>query len=246
MAKPKEKALGSWSDAPDRIARNEDHLNALETRVPKESSSIKNNSGKGKSQTIELPALDIRTIEVRIIGDTSLIVHHWSEKAMKELLDKQMGNATAGKEKKDPIRDFEESLYRIKDDAGNFVGWGFPSIAFKKCAVAACTSLGKSVTKVAARQAFHVMGELVRIEGEPTMRDDMVRVGIQHDIADIRFRGEFKTWSCTLKIRYNARVVSAAQLIIMLNTGGFAVGVGEWRNEKDGNHGLFHVAKGDE
>lgn len=213
---------GSWSDHPERAARSAAALNALETQKPKVETAI------------SLPKLDIRTLELTLIGDSALICHHWSEKAIKQMLDKQMGIPSAGREHKDPQKDFQESLYPHPEG-----GYGFPSIAFKKAAVEACTSLGKTVTKVAARQAFHVVGELVKIKGTPRMRQDMVTVG--REAADIRFRGEFPDWEVTLQVRFNARLLSAEQVINLFNTAGFAVGVGEWRSERDGQFGLFHV-----
>lgn len=218
---PKAPKTTSWSADPERITKDASHLQAMET--PK------------AAMQIQLPELDIRVIDIHVVGDSSLIVHAWSEKAKKQMLDKQMGVASAGREAKNPQRDFEESLYHHPEG-----GYGFPAIAFKNAAVEACTSLGKSVTKVAARQAFHVVGELVKIDGTPTMREDMVRVGM--GTADLRYRGEFVEWSTTIRVRYNARVLSAEQVVNLFNTAGFAVGVGEWRSEKDGSHGLFHVA----
>jgi hypothetical protein len=202
--------------------RAAEHLTAIESAAPK--------AGK----PIVVPRFDIRTIQVKLVGDAPLICHAWSEKAKRQMLNKQMMVASEGKEAKDPQADFESSLYRLPDG-----GYGFPAIAFKAAAVTACTSLGKSVTKVQARQAFHVVGDMVRIEGTPTMREDMVRIGM--GTADIRYRGEFREWSCVLTIRYNARVLSDEQIVNLLNTAGFAVGVGEWRPERDGQFGLFHV-----
>jgi len=199
---------------------------------------------------IELPPLDIRLMEVTVIGDSPLIVHAWSEKAKREMLDKQMKKAKQAKEAKDPRADFEASLYRLGD------GFGFPSIGFKAAAVTACTSVA-GITKIAARQAFHILGEdidvngafegtkarvnLVRIEGgSPSMREDMVRVGM--GTADLRYRGEFADWHAKLLVRFNANVLSEAQILNIINVAGFAVGVGEWRPEKDGMNGMFHVA----
>lgn len=214
----------SWSDDPKRASKDAEHLAAMESAEP------------SKVTPISLPSLDIRTIRIRLIGDAPLITHRWSEKAKAMIRDKQTGRASAGKQNKDPQADYEGSLYPFPGG-----GYGFPCIAFKNAAVTACTSLGKSVvTKVAARQAFHVVGELARIEGEPRMREDMVRVGM--GVADIRYRGEFVDWSVELTIRYNARLLSADQVVNLFNTAGFAVGVGEWRSEKDGSYGLFHVA----
>ena len=187
------------------------------------------------STNVTLPPLQIASVSVTLIGDTPLIVHRWSEKAKKQMLDKQMKKATAGKEAKDPERDFRESLYVLEDGT-----YGFPIIGFKAAAVTACTSIG-SMTKVAARQAFHVDGEFAVIEGdEPQMREDMVRVGM--GTADIRYRGEFKNWWTTITVKYNANVMSAEQILNLMQTAGFAVGVGEWRPEKDGQYGRFHVA----
>ena len=107
-------------------------------------------------------------------------------------------------------------------------------------AVAACTSIG-GITKVQARQAFHIDGEYAVIEGsEPRMREDMVRVGM--GTADIRYRAEFPEWAATLDITYNARSISAEQLVAMFDAGGFGTGIGEWRPERDGQYGRFHVS----
>lgn len=199
---------------------------------------------------IELPPLNIGIMEVTLIGDSPLIVHAWSAKAKKEMLDKQMKKAKGAREAKDPQADFQSSLYRMEG------GYGFPSVAFKNAAVTAGTSVA-GITKVAARQAFHILGEdtdvdgafpgsksrvnLARIGGgEPTMREDMVRVGM--GTADLRYRGEFSDWHAKVLVRYNANVLSEAQILNLLNTAGFAVGIGEWRPEKDGQNGTFHVA----
>ena len=200
---------------------------------------------------IELPPLNLEIIEITLVGDTPLISHAWSEKAKREMLDKQMKAAKPGKEAKNPVEDFQQTLYRIEGG-----GYGFPSVAFKAAAVTACTSVA-GITKVAARQAFHVVGEqsavrgafngslmrmdLVRILGsEPEMREDMVRVGM--GTADIRYRGQFWPWFTRVQVRFNRNVLSAAQIVNLFNTAGFGVGIGEWRSEKDGQYGSFHVA----
>ena len=71
------------------------------------------------------------------------------------------------------------------------------------------------------------------------MREDMVRVGM--GVADIRYRGEFKTWSAEFSVRYNASAISLEQLVNLFNLGGFACGIGEWRAEKGGTYGMYHV-----
>lgn len=182
---------------------------------------------------IELPKLDIRTLTLTLVGDAPLICHAWSHKAKKAMLDKQMKKAKTAREAKSPERDYEDSLYKFPGG-----GFGFPAIAFKSAAVDACSHVS-GVTKVEARGAFHIDGELVKIDGEPSPREDMVRIGM--GTADIRFRGEFKTWRATFAVRYNANVLSAEQIVNLFNAAGFAIGIGEWRPQRDGSYGLFHV-----
>jgi hypothetical protein len=229
------KKTASWTDDPERGTKDGEHLREVETAEPKRAAA-----------TIVLPRLDIRTLEITLVGESPLICHRWSAKARNEILKKQMGIPSAGKEHKDPLQDFIDSLYVI--EPGKLQGrledkrpdghpnvwleggrYGFPLIAFKNAAVTACTSLGKAISKVAARQAFHVLGELTEVFGTPRMREDMVRVGM--GTSDIRFRGEFPEWQTTIRVTFNCRVLS-----------GFAVGVGEWRPERDGEFGRFRVA----
>ncbi len=203
---------------------------------------------------IVLPQLDIGLMEITIIGDSPLIVHAWSHKAKRQMLDKQTKAAKGAREAKNPQEDFEASMYRLADG-----GYGFPSVGFKTSAVTAGTSIA-GLTKIQARQAFHVLGEdvdvagafegsisrvnLVRINGAPQMREDLVRVGM--GTADLRYRAEFPDWHAKLLVRYNRNVLSEAQIMNLLNTAGFAVGVGEWRPERDGAYGMFHIATEDE
>ena len=90
-----------------------------------------------------------------------------------------------------------------------------------------------------ARVAFHLPGELVKIIGKPKMRDDMVRVS--NGAADIRYRPEFTKWSANITVTYNEAMISAEQIVNLINAGGFGTGVGENRAERGGNWGMFHV-----
>lgn len=195
---------------------------------------------------ISIPRIDMRHMELMIVGDTPLICHRWSEKAKKEMLDKQMKKAKTAKEAKDPTRDFLDSLYWLSDRPASPTAkeikaatFGFPSIAFKAAAVTAAGDVD-GAKKTEMRRRFHIDDEFVAIVGTPTMREDMCRVGM--GTADIRFRGEFKEWRATFRIAYNASAISAEQIVNLFNLAGFGVGIGEWRPERDGNYGRFHVA----
>lgn len=182
--------------------------------------------------SIILPNFDLVEAELTLVGTAPLICHRWSEKAKRQMLDKQMKRATKGKDAKDPEADYRGSLYEHPDG-----GYGFPAVAFKAAAVRAGTYMDHKMTFL--RGAFHVLGELVKIDGEPTMREDMVRVSMT---SDIRYRGQFTDWATTLPIRYNAASLSLEQIVALFHVAGFSVGVGEWRPEKNGQYGTFEVA----
>lgn len=103
---------------------------------------------------ITIPQPAIAKLRVHIHGTAPLICHRWSEKAKKQMLDKQMKKATKAKEAKDPERDFRDSLYVMEDG-----GYGFPAVAFKAAVVRAGTYADMHMTFL--RGVMHVSGELV-------------------------------------------------------------------------------------
>jgi hypothetical protein len=205
-----------------------------------------------KSQKLDLPPLKLAHAELAIIGDTPLIVHAWSQKAKEQMLLQQM-KLPRSRDPKDPVDAFLRSMYRT--DTNHY---GIPAVGVKNAMVTACTSV-EGITKTAARQAFIIVGErgktkaafadlfspqdLVRLlsPNPPTLREDMVRLAGIGNTADLRYRAEFWPWACKLTIRYNQNVLSIDQLANLLNTAGFGVGLCEWRPERDGQSGTFHV-----
>lgn len=206
---------------------------------------------KSASSEVVIPTIELKHFELTVVGDTPLIVHRFTEKAKRQMLEKQMKTAKSkGHDAKKPVEDFIESLYWLEGHPGEYTEeafekslsdahFGFPSTAFKASAVSAGYRSGVTKDKVSAYGAFHIMPEFIEIVGTPHMREDMVRVGMGS--ADVRFRGEFSEWKAVLPITYNSGVFSVEQIVNLFNLGGFACGVGEWRPEKGGNNGMFHV-----
>ena len=205
---------------------------------------------------IEIETFDIQMFTMKIVGDSPLISHAWSHKAKKMILDKQKKKANTGREVRRPMVDFAESLYWLTEKP-DFDGmtdeqaadvlaeiipkskFGFPVTAFKSAAIDAGYQQGVLAKKATARGAFHIQDEFAVIDGIPTPREDMVRIGM--GVADISFRAQFLNWSTELLIKYNARAISMEQIINLFMLGGFSNGVGDWRPAKDGSFGTFHV-----
>ena len=235
-----------------------------------------------KNDTIEISRIKYAEIPMRIVGDSPLIMHAWSAKAKREMLEKQIGaTKTTAREKKNPIEDFVSSMYWLTpmpeemtyDAVSDVIGdakFGFPVTAFKQAAISAAYRMGWAKDKMSMRGAFFITAnangyyagdlaidhdankvtiipnqfrseQLIVINSDtPQMREDMVRVGM--GTADIRYRGEFSNWWADIVVRYNENgQYTAEQIVNIINAGGSVCGVGEWRPEKDGQSGMFHV-----
>jgi hypothetical protein len=190
-------------------------------------------------KVIAIPKPDFQVFDVQVVGTTALICHRWSEKAKAEMLAKQQGKKLP-KPPKDPEADYRASLYEFTNDDG-VVWYGFPAVAFKNAAVRAAQQFDIPMTT--ARQLFWVYGvddpDHVTIDGEPTMREDVVR--LNGKTADLRYRGQFYPWSAILRVKVNAQVVAPETVFNLIAQAGFSVGVGEWRPERNGQFGCFEV-----
>ena len=191
---------------------------------------------------VSIPELKRERVTFTIEGDSGFIVHKWADKAKNEIKDNQGGKAKHKKGIRNPEQEFRDALYVFKNNGKE--QYGFPGGGFKKAGVRAANDAGMKMTD--ARRSFHVIGslgngEFVEIKGcKPTMREDMVKLA-GGGVADIRYRPEFKNWYVDLDIDYNSSVISAEQIINLFQLAGFGVGVGDWRPEKNGSFGMFHV-----
>lgn len=214
-------------------------------------------AAKKTEATVEIRPLEIKEIKIRLVGDSPLIVHAWSEKAKRMMLETQMGTTkTKAREKRNPISDFANSLYWLTEqpDVETEEDWieamrqnpkfGFPVCAFKQAANSAAYRLGWVKNQMVLRGSYFLKseyGNYAEIKGSvPEMREDMVRVGM--GTADLRYRGEFKNWYCDMILEYNASgEMTLEQILNVINAGGYVCGAGEWRPEKDGDFGRFHI-----
>lgn len=221
---------------------------------------------KKNTETITIQPVEKVTAEITIVGESPLIVHAWSEKAKKEMLDAQQGKAKGKKKSfKNPVADFIRSMYWLdgmpdipegateeeceklfNEAIAKGARFGFPAVAIKKAAVSAAYRQGITKDKVSANGTFWLNGiddvEFVEIESSepPVMREDMVK--LVGGTADIRYRGEFRNWKCRCRISYlKSGIFSLENIISMINLGGFCCGLGEWRTEKGGISGAFRV-----
>lgn len=190
---------------------------------------------------------------VWLVGDTPLITHAWSEKAKRQMLQKQVKAPKAGREAKDPHQDFIDSLYEMEPGV-----YGFPAMGIKNCILSAAHK-DKGIPRTGVMAALWLDADmrrvrpalagaicdmpLIRIWGSsPEMREDMVKVGSGlNKTADLAYRGQFTYWAFRISGSYNSSILNAEQLAFLIRDAGPAFGLGEWRNEKKGMFGAFHL-----
>ena len=219
---------------------------------------------KKETEAISIKPIEIEKVKIRIVGDSPLIVHAWSEKAKKMILDKQTKETKVnGHDLKIPVADFISSAYGITDEpTGNSdeecenafnaavasgARWGFPVTAIKQATIMSASRNDIDIKTTTLRGCFFIEGEgpdmLAEVKGcVPHMREDMVRVGGISKTADIRHRAQFDNWYMDLNVSYNANgPITIEQIVNLINLGGFTCGIGEWRPEKDGSFGTYRV-----
>lgn len=195
---------------------------------------------------IQIEAIQSETIAVPIVGTSPLIVHNFSEKSKRQMLEAQQGKK-AMKQARDPEAEYLAAFYRIATDDGE-EKFGFPVVAFKAATVGAAR-FWKGLKMTELRQFMFMHGvytpadaqQLVEIYGEPHMREDVVRLGGASRSADLRYRPEFTEWSAVLKVTYVKSALSRSSILSLIDAGGLGIGVGEWRPEKKGEFGTYQI-----
>lgn len=223
-------------------------------------------------QKIVIPAPNLKTMKVKVKGTSPLISHRWTQKAMQQIEDIQNKKPGANKrEPRDKDREYRDSFYMTRNGEIAFPALNIKNGMVG--AVRNLTGVTMSLMKGAIFVLGDEDGLIpVRYKGKPIklsktttyykdgetpndaymgydpaypdqviVRRDPVRVN--GGGADLRYRGSVKDWEMEMLIQFNADVVSAEQVLNLLNTAGFACGLGEWRPERNGDYGRYEVAQ---
>lgn len=229
------------------------------TTAPK----VKDTKEERKPQFFNLSAMLSRKpvwdgFSVWLVHDTPLITHAWSEKARRQMLEKQVKATKSGREARDPHADFVSSLYEMEKGV-----YGFPITGIKKCIIAAAHK-NKGIAKTDVTTSFFIDADmvsvrpalagaicdmpLVRVWGsDPAMREDMVKIGVgRTKTASLAYRAQFTVWAIKITGRFDPAILTASGIAFLILEAGVRFGLGEWRNERSGMFGAFHLADPEE
>lgn len=220
------------------------------------------------TQVITIKPVKVSKANITLVGDTPLIVHAWGEKAKKEMLAAQQKTKKDKKamDIRDPFAEFMDALYwmtpkpkehtpeAFEAAIASGAKFGFPTTAIKQAALAACYRAGIIPNQVGMKCSFYVNpvegcnlgtgSELAVIDTDepPMFREDMVKIGGMTKVADLRYRPAFNNWKIRLTVSLiETGTFTMESIINAINLGGYMNGIGEWRMERDGDFGHYHV-----
>jgi len=185
---------------------------------------------------VRIAPAQFEVVELCIRGTAPYVQSRFSEKAKREMLEKQeRGDKKSAGKKDRKARDLDDayqaSMHRAKDG-----GWsGIPASAFRCAMISACRLAGMVMTRAKLSvfvlpDGFDNDGEgLVRItKGEPHRHDAHVRMAT--GVASVAIRAMWDPgWEATVRVRYDAEQIDAASVVNLLSRAGEQVGVGEGR-----------------
>lgn len=198
---------------------------------------------KTKADAIAIAAPDFQTIQMSIKGTAPLVVNRFSQKAMQIMKETQeAGGAAKSKRTRDP-KDFEalfEAAKHVSDD-----GWeGVHAAAFRNGAISACRAVGFKMTH--AKLAFTVIADgHDRVDGAPLVRltsgeaeQWVAPTRNKTGVIDLRSRPMYREWGADLRIRFDAGMLSASDVVNLIARVGMQVGIGEGRPDSKDSAGL--------
>lgn len=228
---------------------------------------------KADNKKIIIKPLKIVKANFKIVGDSPLITHAWSEKAIKEIEDSQQGANTRDKRtkpKRDTYGEFMDSLYWLTPQPSertkeaflqacqNGAKFGFPTSAVKEAIIMGAYRSGQISNTSTMRVTFQINARegillgtpdefgIIDYEEPPVFRMDPVKIGGMNKTTDLRYRAMFNKWAMRLRVTMcDTGIFDLDTFFTAVNYGGFMGGIGEWRIDKKGNFGHFHFEPDD-
>lgn len=181
-------------------------------------------------------------VTLRLRGTSTLLVNPMSEEALQVVEDKQTGKGpgkTAARALRDPQAEFEGKRRKMNGGAGKRGGYdAFPAIGIvESLATAGGPRFGgdkSSRTRLVGALSIDGDGMLEIHARPPSMKTDWspkVKMPI--------YRPEYHDWYIDVPFRFDETDVSPADLLALAMNAGLKVGIGAYRKERSGLHGMF-------
>lgn len=193
-------------------------------------------------QAVLIPPPDIQTVAFELVGTAPYVQLRFSQKLIDGFKEKFEQEATGSKKKTRVKRDYQADFLGAQHVSEQ--GWvGVPAGAFRAAMISACRlvdfkmTLAKLSVFVAADGFDKVDGTpLVKIEGKPELLNMIVRNA--NGQPDLRTRAMWKQWKLTLRVEYDRKQFTHADVANLVNRVGRQVGIGEGRPDSKSSAGM--------
>jgi hypothetical protein len=205
---------------------------------------------KAADQGSEIQILEVvkGTMEFCILGTAPLICNRMSQKVWFELLapkGKKNAAEKASSLKHDPIKEFRDSPYIIKDESAPAL-LGILPTAFKKGLGTAALDM-PGAKKAQIGRLVSVDWDLQPVFGIPKVFMAITRSADINKTPDVRTRAILPEWACRLKITFIKPILREQSIANLLAAAGFQSGMGDWRQEKgSGSYGSYKLVSDDD
>lgn len=194
------------------------------------------------TQTVQIAAPRLKTAEFKLIGTSPYVQLRFSQKAMNAMMDKMKGGSQSKSKRVREARDFDDDFKQAMHVSTE--GWvGIPAGSFRAAMISACRLVGFKMTLAKLSVFIEADGidsvdgvPLVKIEGTPEVNIMAVRNAT--GVADIRARPMWKSWSISLRVKFDEDQFSLQDVSNLLSRVGQQVGLGEGRHDSRASAGL--------
>ena len=191
-----------------------------------------------------ISAPNFQYLKIDIVGTSPLVINRFSQKAMEKIRETQEAGSTSRSRQtaRDP-KDFEALFEGAKHVSRE--GWeGIHAAAFRNGAISACRACGFKMTH--AKLAFMVQADgFDRVDSAPlvrlttgTAKQWVAPTRNASGVVDLRSRPMYDEWSASLRIRFDAGMLTSTDVANLIARVGMQVGIGEGRPDSKESAGL--------
>lgn len=186
---------------------------------------------------------NFQRLAINIRGTTPLVINRFSAKAMEMMRKAQEAGNASRSRKAHEAKDFDALFQGAKHISDE--GWeGIHAAAFRNGAISACRACGFKMTH--AKLAFTVEQDgFDRVDGAPLVRltsgkaeQWVAPTRNATGVIDLRCRPMYRDWGATLRIRYDAGMLTGDDVVNLVARVGLQVGIGEGRPDSKMSAGL--------
>tara|TARA_R100000734_G_C3293357_1_gene84855 strand:+ start:327 stop:968 length:642 start_codon:yes stop_codon:yes gene_type:complete len=198
---------------------------------------------KPTTTAVAITPPDFRFLSINLKGTSPLVINRFSAKAMEEMRATQEAGSTSRSKKIREAKDFDALYEGAKHTSEQ--GWeGIHAAAFRNAAISACRAVGFKMTH--AKLAFMVLADgFDKVDGAPLVKLTegkaekwVAPTRNATGVIDLRSRPMYRKWGTTLKIRYDAGMLSETDIVNLIARVGMQVGIGEGRPDSKQSAGL--------